>query len=435
VVLRVRVRTKDSCCISRRSTSSFSEYRKPRGRRRSRIWHRLLLGAKDLLLFFAGLEATVAELGARVDELERNLFGRNTAGLLEQGLTQGDQTLARADNATLDHEVVTLDDTVVREATHRGNRLLGRIVERGSTEGILASLADLVNLLVDFGTVVVTVLTSAGHGVRHTSRVPRTNARNLAQTTVGLTREAGNTPTGDDTFETLTLRNADEIDHFILLEDRVNRHTLFEERIAKVNLGGNITTVHLDFHDVGLLLLQRLHLANLGVGDDTDDVARLLEFFEILVDGAVGVVLGVLGESLLLGLEPVLVESTSNFIVQVFSPDGLLAAQALRRAHVADEADDDQLGAFDDGHRLARFLLVQLGTRLVDVTNNVRHTSLEAHEGGQVRRLGRVILREGLHLTAAALGALLRQEAKVTETRVCVGTKTERNMRQSIGSK
>ena len=376
-------------------------------------------GTEDLRLLLAGLEATVAKLGRSIDELERNLLGGNAARLLEERLAHGDQALARTDDATLDHDVIALDNTVVREATHRGNFLFGEIVEGGGTVVGIASLANLVHLLVDFGTVVVTVLTSAGNRVRNTGRVPGTDARNLAQTTVGLTREAGDTPTSDDTFETLTLRNADEINHFILLEDGVNRDSLFEEGVAEVNLGGDVATVDLDFHDVRLLLLQALDLADLGVSDDADDVAGLLEFFEVLFDGAARVVLGVLGESLLLGLEPVLVEATLDFVVQVLSPDSLLAAQALRGADVADEADDDEFRALDDGDGFASLLLVELGARLVDITDDVRHTSLEAHEGGEVRRLAGIILREGLHLTARALGALLRQEAKVTETRVC----------------
>jgi len=367
----------------------------------------------------------VAELGRGIDELERNLLRGDTTRLLEEGLTHGDQALARTDDATLDHDVVALDDTVVTEATHRGNFLLGRVVRGARAEAVLTSLADLVHLLVELRTMVVTVLTGTGNRVRHTRRVPRTNATNLAQTSVGLTRETGDTPTGDDTFVTLTLGDADEIDHLVLLEDGVNRHSLFEERVAKVNLGGGIATVDLDFHDVRLLLLQARNLANLGVRDDADDVARLLEFLQVLFDGTVGVVLRVLGESLLLGLEPVLVEATTNFIVQVLSPDGLLTAQALRRAHVADETDDDEFRALDDGDRIALFLLVHLGARLFDIADDVRHASLETHEGGEVRRLADVILREGLDLTARALGALLRQEAKVTVTRVCVREKDE----------
>ena len=163
--------------------------------------------------------------------------------------------------------------------------------------------------------------------------------------------------------------------------------------------------------------------------DDANDVARLLELVQVLVDGTVGVVLRVLGERLLLGLEPVLVESTADFIVKVLGPHRLLPAQALRRAHVTDEANHDEFRALDDRHRLARFLLVHLRAGLIDIANDVRHASLEAHERGEVRRLARVILRERLDLTPAALRALLRQETEVTVTRVYISHTTR--LRQS----
>ena len=67
--------------------------------------------------------------------------------------------LRRTSDATLDHDVVALDDTVVTEATHRGNFLLGRVVRGARAEAVLTSLADLVHLLVELRTMVVTMLT------------------------------------------------------------------------------------------------------------------------------------------------------------------------------------------------------------------------------------------------------------------------------------
>jgi len=46
---------------------------------------------------------------------------------------------------------------------------------------------------------------------------------------------------------------------------------------------------------------------------------------------------------------------------------------------------------------------------------------LKAEEGGEVRRLGRVILGELLALAARALRALLGQETQVTEAGICSG--------------
>ena len=76
-----------------------------------------------------------------------------------QRLANGNNTLLRAGDGALEHEVVVLDDTVVREATHGRDRLLGDVV-LGGRVAVVAAEADAVDLLVDLGTVVVTVCTN-----------------------------------------------------------------------------------------------------------------------------------------------------------------------------------------------------------------------------------------------------------------------------------
>ena len=76
-------------------------------------------------LLAGGLEATVAELRRGVDELELDLLHRRPAGLREARLAEGEDALLDADSAALDQDVVLLALTVVREATHRGDGLLG----------------------------------------------------------------------------------------------------------------------------------------------------------------------------------------------------------------------------------------------------------------------------------------------------------------------
>ena len=52
------------------------------------------------------------------------------------------------------------------------------------------------------------------------------------------------------------------------------------------------------------------------------------------------------------------------------------------------------------------------GARTVDFADDVRHSRFVAHEGGQVRRLARVVFGKRLDLAAVALGPLPRQKAQ-----------------------
>jgi hypothetical protein len=82
------------------------------------------------------------------------------------------------------------------------------------------------------------------------------------------------------------------------------------------------------------------------VGEHTDDGAVLLDALEVAGDtGAalLGVLLGVLGESLLLALVPVLVEATLDLVAQVLSPDGGERAETTGSLNVSDNTNSDEL--------------------------------------------------------------------------------------------
>ena len=102
---------------------------------------------------------TYAELRGGVDELEGNLLEVPAGGVDHERLADGDDALLGTRDGALEHQVVVLDDTVVREATHGRDRLLGDVVLRGRV-AVVAAEADAVDLLVDLGTVVVTVCTN-----------------------------------------------------------------------------------------------------------------------------------------------------------------------------------------------------------------------------------------------------------------------------------
>ena len=78
----------------------------------------------------------------------------------------------------------------------------------------------------------------------------------------------------------------------------------------------------------------------------------------------------------------------------MLSPDGGEGADTPDGLDVANHTDNDHGRGLNDGDSLCDFFLVGLGARLLHITHNVGHASLESHKGSQVRSLGGVIARE-----------------------------------------
>lgn len=341
----------------------------------------------------------MTEFGGSIDPFEVDFFFGSGAGLLEKRFAKSDDTLAGTGNTTLDHEEVLGDNTILRETTERGDVLLGGIEVGGGVVGgesadvlsiIGGALADTVDLLVDFNTVMITVLTSTSNGPGDVSWMPSTNTGDLAETLVRLARKTGSTPTSGDTLESLTLSNGDGVDHFVLSKDSINRDGLLEQVLGKGNLVGDGTSVDLDFTHVSLLLAQ-VEATDLGVADDTDDCAVLDDAskfgFDLLASTFSGSSLGIFGECLPLAAVPVLVEATETLFRQMFGPNGGHAAKTSRGFDVSNDSNSDHGRSFNDGDGFNDFLLVRFGTRVVDYTDNVSHTSFVAHEGSQMSGL------------------------------------------------
>ena len=71
-------------------------------------------------------------------------------------LAEGNDTLLGSGDGALEHDEVVLDDTIVREATHGCDGLLGD-VRLGRSVRLVGAKTDAVDLLVELGSVVVTV--------------------------------------------------------------------------------------------------------------------------------------------------------------------------------------------------------------------------------------------------------------------------------------
>ena len=205
-------------------------------------------------------------------------------------------------------------------------------------------------------------MTSTGNGEHDLGRMPCSDTSDLAKTLVCLTGKLLGTPTVGNTLETVTLRYGNNIHTLVLLEHARNLDGLLEQSLSKLDLVGDRATVDLDLHKVGLLLGET-GLADLGVGEDTDDSAVFADTLDLAGDGLstiLSVLLGVPCEGLLLRAVPVLVEATLDLVGKMGSPDSGECAETTGCLNVADDTDDDHGWCLDDRHGLDNLTLVHL---------------------------------------------------------------------------
>jgi hypothetical protein len=369
--------------------------------------------SEKLVLLFQGLESAMTVFGGSVDKLDIEWLQVRSLGGGDNALAESDGSLAGSTNSTLNHQPVLIDFTIVRESTNRGDRLLSEI-HFGGAALVITLLTNTDDSLVDFGTVMVTLLTSTCNSEVDTGRMPGTNTGDLTETTMSLSWESGDTPTRDNTLGTVTTSGRADVKNFTLREDRVDRNLLFEKVFAKVNLLSDRATIKLNLQQVGNLLA-KLDLADLGVSKNTDNLAVLLDAVDLRLNilGFLGELLSILGESLSLGAVPVLVESAFNFIRQVASPDSGKRTKTIGGFNISDKTDNSHWWGLKDGDSLNSVLLVKLGTRSFDFTNNVGHASFVTNEGSQVNwSLGVGILGEMTNATTVVLGSLLGEKLK-----------------------
>jgi len=380
----------------------------------------LLLWTHESLLLSMSLEATMAKLGRGVNELQIDLLESGSLGVGQQRLAQSDGSLLRTHQASLQHQEVVGYFTVVRETTHRSDGLLGLIVLGGcvvlhdlSFEGV-DTTANTVDLLVHFRSVVISLLTGTSNGKLHTTRMPCTNASDLSQTLVGLSGQLLGVPTAGHSLKSFALGDSNAVNHLVFSKDRADWHGLLEVLAGPFDLLGNSSSVQLDFHDVRLLLTltQQLHLS---VCENANHGAVLLHPGKVLLNvflaGGISPLLGVLGESLLVGLVPVLVEATAAIFAKVLSPDGLEHAETLWSFDVPNGSNDNHRWCLQDGNSLYHFFLIHLGTGLVHFADDVGHSGLVGDESRKVDRLLLVVFGERLRLTTVVLCTLLGRKA------------------------
>jgi len=111
-----------------------------------------------------------------------------------------------------------------------------RNVRLGRGVGVVGARANAVDLLVELGTVVVSVLTSTSNREHDLGRMPCTDTSNLAQTLVSLSRQLLGSPSMSNTLESVTLGNGDNINTLVLLEHRANLDRLLEQAVGELDL-------------------------------------------------------------------------------------------------------------------------------------------------------------------------------------------------------
>jgi len=161
----------------------------------------------------------------------------------------------------------------VRETSQGGDVLFSDIgisgsVVLGSTSG---SFSDSVDFLVQFGSVVISALTSSGNTPGNSSGMPSSDTSDFSVTSVRFLLEMSDSPSGNDTLESVTLGDTNNIKNFILAEDVINSNFFLEESLDERNFVSNsFSSVDLDFEDVVLLLSQVFKEVVLSVNDSSN---------------------------------------------------------------------------------------------------------------------------------------------------------------------
>ena len=172
-------------------------------------------------------------------------------------------------------------------------------------------------------------------------------------------------------------------------------------------------------HGLARLLDAEVELADLRMGNNTyngTEFGDAIEFILDILSSVRGVLGGVLGISLLLGLEPILVAATLELLAQMLGKDSGEGAETAWGLNVSHDTDDDHGGCFEDGDSVDDFALVAECTGTVNATDDVGHSGLVATEGCEVWSSGGIIFGEGADAAGVTLGTLLGEELERSVT-------------------
>jgi hypothetical protein len=245
--------------------------------------------------------------------------------------------------------------------------------------------------------------------------MPGSDTSDFSVTSMGFLLEMFNSESFDDSLESFTFGNSENIAIFVLFENRVNSDFFFEKSIGEVDFLGNASSVNLDFNNV-ILLLSKVEKFHLSGGNDSNDSAVFLDSVKRNINGFFffAVFLLVFGKSFLFGANPILVESSQGIFVEFLGPNGGEGSETSGGFNISDNSDNDHRGAFDNSNGFNNFFFVQFGSRSFDISEDVGHTSFESGEGGHVAGFGGVIFGERSASSSVMSGSSSGFESKIS---------------------
>jgi hypothetical protein len=86
---------------------------------------------------------------------------------------------------------------------------------------------------------------------------------------MGFLLKVSNTESLDNSSNSLTLGNSEDIDHLILIENSIDLYFLFEKFVWEINFLGDGSSVNLNFNNV-IFLLSEVKFIHLGVGNNSN---------------------------------------------------------------------------------------------------------------------------------------------------------------------
>jgi hypothetical protein len=227
-----------------------------------------------------------------------------------------------------------------------------------------------------------------------------------------------NSESFDDSMESFTFGNSQNITIFILFENRVNSNFFFEKIVSKVNFLGNGSSINLDFNNV-IFLLSKVEEFHLSSGNNSDDGAVFFDSVKRNINGFFffRVFLLVFGEGLLFGGCPVSVESSEGVFVEFLGPNSGEGSKTSGGFDVSDDSDNNHGGTFDNGNGFNNFFFVQFGSGSFDISENVSHSSFESGKGGQMAGFGGIIFGERSGSSSVMSGSSSGDKSKISVSR------------------